>query len=112
MRPSPGPSVIGKCPMRLIIPSLIEYKFMIGRLKWPSLKRLIGQGSRVRSIHVNSQRLPVREELRTKLRPQVLGPDMSWINVKRFWNEFVDLKLHNRDAEKPNVVFVSTRTPF
>ena len=99
VRPSQGPSVIGPCPIRVIIPSLIEYKFMIGRLKRPSLKRLIGQGSRVRSIHVNSQR-PVGEELR------------PWINVKRFWNEFVELKLHNRDAEKPNVVFVSTRTPF
>lgn len=72
--------------MKLIIPSLIEYKFIIGRLKRPNLKRLMEQVSRVRSIHVNSQRLPVKGELR----PQVLGPDMSWINVTRFWNEFVE----------------------
>lgn len=55
-------------------PSLIEYKFMIGRLNQPSLlELLVKQVSRVRSMHVNSQRLSVRG----KLRPQVLGLDMS-----------------------------------
>lgn len=88
-----GPSVIGPCPMKLIIPSLIEYKFIIGRLKRPSLKRLMEQVSRVRSIHVNSQRLPVKGELR----PQVLGPWYVVDKCETFlewicWNFIIEMR--------------------